>query len=932
MKNFFTVILSLLFMGLSSSLAAGTEANTSIINQASATYIDSLDAPQFTTSNSVTTIVQQVYGLTITPNGADEANPGQTQTALPGAPVYFNYRVTNTGNGDDTITLSSVQDAADAFNLTNVRIYLDTGCDGSIAGDSVVSSVALGADDSACIIVSGTIPSGTANGAQANYNLSGSSANAATPADADNWARAVANTGANLSARKTASPSGAVAPGSTITYTISGSNNGGSAAYGVDVSAYTGVAGSEGIVITDTLDSNLSYAGNLTGTAGAGTVSFAYRTIGNTSWTPGTPATGVTGVTDVAMIISAPAANVTNNTPFFPQSTNYSMSFSTTVAAATAGTPITNRAVISYSVNDDAATSNTTTSAPTNNTVAANNDVAVGPAGLAAANPVSGTASYTDSNGNTWNVNLSGGYVNNDNGAANNGDDTQTLTSPVSTGDRVAFRMSVANTGNVNDTFTISAASAAGYGVQVFNANGTTPLNGALSVPAGATQDIVVKITIPANATAGDTISVVATSASNAAQNDVSFAVIPAPAAGYSVDIAQQGESNDANEGDDTLGDVSANPGDTISFPIEVSNTGTQTDSFTLSAALPTGWNVSFVVDANCDGVADGATVSVTRSLAAGATACYVARVSVPVSAAPSLDNPVSFTATSNANPAVSNTVSGTADVATTAALSFINNQSATTAPNSVVTYTHTLINDANAIATVSIAAQTGTAFTYQYALDSDGDGDASDETFTASLAGITVPAKGTRTVFVQVIVPGDANEGDRETATITATATYTGGSSATASVQDTTEVLERELELVKSARTCTALNAAGTACDAATVTSTNGGSAEPGDYIEYTIIAENLGSADISNVKVIDPLPASTNHVSASATTSLTGAVLFSDDGADWTLDPTVAGALSTGQSIYVGVSTDGNTTITDTDIMTPGAELVLTFLVQVQ
>ena len=499
MKTRFSLVLLLcaLFMGFATSLAAGTEANTSIINQASATYTDSLNAPQSTTSNSVTTIVQQVYSFTITPNGASPAAPGQTETALPGAPVYFNYTVTNTGNGDDTITLQNVQDAADAFNLSDVTIYLDTGCDGSVAGDSPVTSLALGADASACLIVSGVIPTGTPDGAQANYNLEGTSAGAAAqnPAvvvtDVNNWARAEANTGANLTATKEANPSSAVAAGGSISYTINGSNNGGAAAYGVDVSDYTGVAGSEGIVITDSLDANLTYtAGTLTGTAGAGAVSFAYSTTGGATWVQAEPATGVT---DVAMIISAATAN----TAFFPQSTNYTMSFSATVAAtAGANTTITNQAVVNYSVDDDEDTLNTETSNPTSTDVTATSDVAIGPEGLATDNPISGTASYTDSNGNTWDVTLSGGFGN---------DDTQTLTSDVATGDTVAFRMSVANTGNVADTFDIDALSAAGYSVQVFNANGTTPLNGALSIPAGVTRDIVVKVTIPAAATAADT-------------------------------------------------------------------------------------------------------------------------------------------------------------------------------------------------------------------------------------------------------------------------------------------------------------------------------------------------------------------------------------------------------------------------------------------
>ncbi|MFN3368127.1 MAG: hypothetical protein ACK4G4_10650 [Thermus sp.] len=54
----FLVLILALVLGL--ALAAGTPAGTAIQNQASASYIDSAGQPRTTTSNLVTTIVQQV--------------------------------------------------------------------------------------------------------------------------------------------------------------------------------------------------------------------------------------------------------------------------------------------------------------------------------------------------------------------------------------------------------------------------------------------------------------------------------------------------------------------------------------------------------------------------------------------------------------------------------------------------------------------------------------------------------------------------------------------------------------------------------------------------------------------------------------------------------------------------------------------------------
>jgi hypothetical protein len=105
--------LALLVLG---TALAMTPAGTQIQNQASASYIDSAGQPRTTTSNLVVTVVQQVYSFTITPDGTESA-PGQIKAALPGGQVVFNYVVTNTGNGTDTINLSPVQGTADNFDL-----------------------------------------------------------------------------------------------------------------------------------------------------------------------------------------------------------------------------------------------------------------------------------------------------------------------------------------------------------------------------------------------------------------------------------------------------------------------------------------------------------------------------------------------------------------------------------------------------------------------------------------------------------------------------------------------------------------------------------------------------------------------------------------------------------------------------------------------
>jgi len=261
MKRSVGILGILLFLWFSLALAQ-TPAGTSIQNQASATYIDSANQPRSTTSNLVVTVVQQVYSFTITPNSthsgspATENNlttPGQTRTALPGAPAYLSYRVSNTGNGTDTIGLSVVQGTLDDFDLASVSIVRDDNCNGQPdSGEPAVTSVTLAQGASACVVVQGTIPASTANNKKANVNLAGTSQGSPSVTDNDNWAQVTANTAATLTLVKSASPSSGVAPLQNITYTLTGSNTGGSAAGAVTGVVTLGTA-KNGILITDVI-------------------------------------------------------------------------------------------------------------------------------------------------------------------------------------------------------------------------------------------------------------------------------------------------------------------------------------------------------------------------------------------------------------------------------------------------------------------------------------------------------------------------------------------------------------------------------------------------------------------------------------------------------------------------------------------------------
>src|SRR5580765_6423538 len=90
--------------------SAAPPAGTPIGNQASATYLDASSTSYTVTSNSVTTIVQQVASFTLTANGA--------RTAAPGGQAVFPHGPTNTGNGTDAFSLAPANLGGDNSDLT----------------------------------------------------------------------------------------------------------------------------------------------------------------------------------------------------------------------------------------------------------------------------------------------------------------------------------------------------------------------------------------------------------------------------------------------------------------------------------------------------------------------------------------------------------------------------------------------------------------------------------------------------------------------------------------------------------------------------------------------------------------------------------------------------------------------------------------------
>ncbi|RDI96425.1 DUF11 domain-containing protein [Meiothermus sp. QL-1] len=897
-------ILFALALALGLALAQPTPAGTSITNQASAQYIDSAGQARSTTSNQVVTVVQQVYSLTITPNGT-EASPGQTRTALAGATVYFAYVVSNTGNGNDTIALTTAQGSSDNFDLGGVAIYHDQNCNGTLdAGEPSITSLALTRQgtlqSSACVVVAATIPAGASNGQYGNLNLVGTSSGG--PADNDNWARATATTAAALTAIKAASPTGGVNPGATITYTISGANTGGSAASGVSISGL-----GTGILIADAIPNGLTVSSPPTGTAGAGTVQIVYSTDGGATWTTTSPLplTGnAAGSNRVGMFISGSGA-------FFPQGASYTFSFQATVPAGAAqGTQYTNTATVQF---NDGSANRTVTSNGTTHTVNASYSVVVGPFGF----PTGGASGTYSAAGYT--ITRSG--------------DNQSIAS-VYNGQNITFYHTLRNTGNIADSYTLSVSGApAGWSCSFRQSDHLTPISGPVGpIAPGSNFDFDLVCYVPPTYTSSSSVSltVTATSTGNSAQSDTTADTIGQVVSGYGVDLARLGSAGDGNPANDNPPAQNANPGTQVSFPIEIVNTGVNPDTYNLSApTLPAGWTVRFYPDTDCNGLMDSPAPSpVTNSgLVNPGNAgrrCFIAVVDIPTNAAPggySVNFQADSATDSDANtpgiqPVSSDTISTTVNVNLVTGFTLSPDRSGTVTSPGTITYTHNLTNSGNAQASVSISAPTS-AYGWTYQLSSDG------TSWQSSLSIPNLPPGGSTPVYIRVLVPSGEPIGRSETVTLTASASYAGGGSATSSVQVTTTIVGGELSLSKSGVSYVG--------SSTTVRSSTAAIAFPGDQIVYTVVGQNIGTGDLRNVRISDPLPAFTTFVSASATTTISGGtILYSTDGVTWsTTAPT---SLAAGQSLYVGVDTNNDGNITNADVMPAGSSITLVLRVQVQ
>lgn len=844
-----------LLAGLSLTADAAPRAGAVIGNQATATYVDQNGVPQTTTSNLVETLVAQVAGVDI------EAN--QTQTSAPGATIYFPHTVTNTGNGNDTYTLTTVNNTG-TFDFTNIVIYADANQDGvpdNFTPITVTPSLIPGGVYG--IIVAVTVPGTATAGQTDNVTIRSTSVFNGTITDANTDTVTVTNN-AVIAVTKaediTSGPPGTAPVTITLTYT----NTGNTAATVVS--------------LTDALPTNMLYVPGsgrwsvtnpapLTDAVGGDAAGIDYSVTGNT--------------------ITAVIATVGPGQSGFIR---FQVSISPTAPAG----PLLNTAAISYVDGGG-------------NTVPDNTNTVVFTVTPNVAVDLSDTGSTTDNDGANNDIITQGpvpqgSTLRFDNRVTNNGNGVDTFD--------ITF---------ANGTFP------AGTSFQLLQADGQTPLtdSNGNGIPdtgplnPGATISVFLRVTLPSGATGVGPFDVIktATSVTDPTVSNTTTDRLTAIATS-TVDLT----NTSAGAGAPGAGigpeaapvtAVTVTPGGTATFSLFANNTSAVPDSYLIAAstdptfatiALPPGWTVTFRNASN--GV-----ITNTPTILAGGNFAFTAQVTVPAGSAPiaAPGQSIYFRLASGTSGAL-DVKNDAVIVATVRELVITPNNTGQGFPGGTVLYTHTLtigsnVAETNAPLTTTNSTALWTSVIY-YDANGNGQIDPTDPVITdiadidALVPGAGLPPGSSYPILVQVFVPAGASPSSTNTTTVTVTPVAGEINVANNTANDVTTVVTGDIRLLKTQ----ALDAAcdGTA-DGAFVT-TPLANAAPGACIVYRVVATNAGATPVTALVISDTTPALTTYTTcagACAATATVGTVTAPVSGSTGqvvnTVGPLAAGGTAT-------------------------------------
>ncbi len=510
-------------------------------------------------------------------------------------------------------------------------------------------------------------------------------------------------------------------------------------------------------------------------------------------------------------------------------------------------------------------------------------------------------------------------------------------------GNTVTYTIVVTNAGPsdvtgavVTDSFPASLSGITFTAVQTggatgFTASGSGNISNTVNMPVGSTITYTVSATVSAAATG--TLSNTATVAPPAGTTD------PTPANNTATDTDNLTPTADLQI-TKTDGSATAIPGNTVTYTIVVTNAGPSnvtgavvTDSFPASLS---GINFTAVQTGGASGfTASGSgNISNTVNMPVGSTITYTATATVSAAATGTLSNTATVAppaGTTDPTPA-NNTATDTDNLTPTADLQITKTDgSATAIPGNTVTYTIVVTNAGPSNVTGAVVA----------------------DTFPASMSGITYTAvqTGGASGFT---ASGSGNINNTVNLPVGSTITYT----ATATVSSAaTGTLSNSATITPPAGTTdpTPGNNTATDTDALTptadlqITKTDGSAtATPGNTVTYTIVVTNAGPSDVTGAVVADTFPAILSNINFTAVQT-GGASGFTASGsgnisntvnmpagskitymATATVSAAATGTLSNTATVAppAGVTdpTPGNNSATDTDNLTPTADLQIT------
>lgn len=807
-------------------------ANSSIGNQATATYLDNGSNSKSVTSNTVVTTVQQVAGVAI--------NAGTTKQVSVGGQVTFAHVLTNTGNGSDSL-LVSVSELANDFNFTNIRIYPDANKDGNADNTTEITST----------------PTLTRNGTIGSTYGIVIVANIPATANDEDFEDIVVNVTSNFDNNETATATNRaeVQEDAVITVTKGVDQT---TADVTDQVKYTinyfenGTAAATNLVLKDPIPVGMTYVPNSAVWSGSATAL--------TDAAGGDP-TGITferktgGAQDTLIATIANVANGSSGT----------LSFDVTIDAGQEGETITNTVIFTH---DDLNGENTINGTPVN--VNESYDIAL----VDAQDVVIDTAQQ-------------GATINFINRFVNTGSTTDTYNIQTSNSNYPgsAQPLLYRSDGNGNPTSTYQDTGSDGIPDTGPVAPGDTiVVILQIALPANATGS---------NFSIDKTLTSINDSNANATHKD-KLGYIEPRTVDLTNDFAS-GVAGALGEGRGpetaAVKTLNASPGSTVSFTLFVKNTSNTIDSYGLAVsddttaagalpdptALPSGWSVTFKDPNN-----GNSTISNITNLAAGASRQITAEVTVPSGYAPGTVD-LFFRALSSTTGA-EDIIHDAVVVQTDQNMQLTSNNTGQVSPGGSISYQHTLTilsnvseNDGtNSDLRVELTNSEAIGWTAVVYWDTNGDGvitNGTDSLLTSGAASgsVDLPASvgaksfnQTIKFIVKVTGLGSLEDGDDNITTLIISDNE--GNLASKSNTDGTTIQAGLVKLDKF-QAPDAGGSAGTF-------SKNPFNVLPGDTVYYRIVINNDGSQPVTTISVTDDTPTFTKMLIAATATVTSGTV----------------------------------------------------------